>query len=263
MKLIHRWIIVILAIASLLLSACAPASSTQDKVQPSKIEPIEGSDLKRVILTEKAAERLDIQTVLVRDEQAMRTRTVGGEVVANQAPPIGEESTAGSGDASTAGAVWVRVSLSESDRSRVDLGQPARIRSLDDEDGVESLTAEAGESPDFVDLQTEDADADQMFYMVNGPEHGLVAGQRVFVEYSLLRSGRKHIVIPYAAVIYDVQGETWVYTNPETLVYVRFPILVDFIEGGLAFLLVGPPSGTLVVTVGVSELYGAETGVSK
>jgi hypothetical protein len=68
-------------------------------------------------------------------------------------------------------------------------------------------------------------------------------------------------VIPYAAVHYDPKGETWAYTSPTHLTYVRESIRVDYIEGGEAVLSDGPPSGTEVVTVGVSELYGAETGV--
>src|SRR5713101_6061877 len=32
--------------------------------------------------------------------------------------------------------------------------------------------------------------------------------------------------IPYAAVLYDPNGDTWAYTNPEALVFVRAPITV-------------------------------------
>src|SRR5262245_60473179 len=45
-----------------------------------KIERIPGSDLKRLILSPKAAQRLDIQTAEVREQQIMRQRTVPGEV---------------------------------------------------------------------------------------------------------------------------------------------------------------------------------------
>ena len=69
------------------------------------------------------------------------------------------------------------------------------------------------------------------------------------------------ITAPYAAVLYDVKGNAWVYTNPEPLAYVRYPIVIESIKGQLAFLKQGPPAGTLVVVVGASELYGAENGV--
>ncbi len=70
--------------------------------------------------------------------------------------------------------------------------------------------------------------------------------------------GRARMVIPYAAVLYDPNGDTWAYTNPEPLVFVRARISVDHIEGSHAFLSSGPPLGTEVVTVGAPELLGVE-----
>jgi hypothetical protein len=67
--------------------------------------------------------------------------------------------------------------------------------------------------------------------------------------------------VPYAAVLYDAQGDTWVYATSEQDVFVRTQVRVDRIDGDVALLLDGPPSGTSVVTVGLAELYGAETGV--
>lgn len=65
--------------------------------------------------------------------------------------------------------------------------------------------------------------------------------------------------IPYAAVLYDTEGNTWVYINPKPLVFVRSPVIVDHIEGGQAFLSKGLPAGSTVVTTGAEELYGSET----
>jgi uncharacterized protein YceK len=72
-------------------------------------------------------------------------------------------------------------------------------------------------------------------------------------------NGTMQMVIPYAAILYDTQGNTWVYTNPEPLVFVRTPITVDYIEGDQAVLTAGPPSGNVVVIVGAAELYGSES----
>jgi hypothetical protein len=74
----------------------------------------------------------------------------------------------------------------------------------------------------------------------------------------MLVGGKQREIVPYAAVLYDLHGETWVYTNPAPLTYVRDGISVDFIDGDLAVLSQGPPTGTAVVTVGVVELYGTE-----
>ncbi|HEY4234037.1 MAG TPA: hypothetical protein VGM76_11460 [Lacipirellulaceae bacterium] len=64
--------------------------------------------------------------------------------------------------------------------------------------------------------------------------------------------------MPYSAVLYDTEGKTWTYTNPEPLVFVRHLVTIDHIDGDKAFLADGPPAGTKVVTVGAAELYGSE-----
>jgi hypothetical protein len=146
MRTRYCWIVIILILATLQLSACTQKTTSADKVLPVQLATVEGSELKRVVLTEKAAERIDLQTAKVHEES------------------------------------------------------------------------------------------------VNG-------------------TNRK--VVPYAAVIYDLHGETWLYTNPEPLTYVREAITIDSIYGDKAILIDGPSDGTEVVTVGVAELFGAETGVSK
>jgi hypothetical protein len=145
----NRWAVVvgILIIASLQLAACGQtAGVTASKIQPAKVEKIEGTELNRVVLTEKAAQRLAIQTTLVREEQ------------------------------------------------------------------------------------------------VNGAQRR---------------------IIPYAAVIYGLHGETWTYTSPEPLTFVRQSITVEQIDGDNVILADGPPAGTAVVTVGAAELYGTDTGIGK
>jgi hypothetical protein len=138
MKNITRSLLVLFVFVGLLLSACGPSTATTEKVAPSKLEPIEGSELQRVILTEKAAERIGLETVAVS----------GSEV-------------------------------------------------------------------------------------------------------------------PYQAVIYDIEGNTWIYTMPEPLTFVREQIVIESIEGNTAILAESLPSEFNVVTVGVAEIYGTETGVSK
>ena len=74
------------------------------------------------------------------------------------------------------------------------------------------------------------------------------------------------LVVPYASLIYGLNGETWAYIrNPgaDSLTFTRVPITVDRIDGGRVLLTEGPDIGSHVVTVGVAELYGADTGVGK
>ena len=59
----------------------------------------------------------------------------------------------------------------------------------------------------------------------------------------------------------DVNGDEWVYTNPETLVFIRAQVVVDRYDEGSAFLSEGPASGTEVASIGVPQLIGSEFGI--
>ena len=72
-------------------------------------------------------------------------------------------------------------------------------------------------------------------------------------------SGTK--TVPYAAVVYDQHGATFVYTSPRPLTFVRSPITVLEIGDDTASLTDGPDAGTEVVIVGTAQLFGAEQGI--
>ncbi|HKJ26562.1 MAG TPA: hypothetical protein VJ965_02900 [Anaerolineales bacterium] len=72
-----------------------------------------------------------------------------------------------------------------------------------------------------------------------------------------------YLMIPYSTIIYDLEGEVWIYINPEPLTYQREKVVVEMIDGDSVLLKEGPAAGTMVVTIGVPELYGADTGVGK
>jgi uncharacterized protein YcfL len=144
MQATYRWLAGTLCTAMLLLAGCAASARAPEaapKEEPSRLVPIEGTELNRVILTEQAAHRIDVQTAAVSRHEV---------------------------------------------------------------------------------------------------------------------EGKEELVIPYAAVIYDTEGEAWAYTNPEPLTFVRHQLDIEAIEGDEAVLSVGPEEGTLVVIVGATELYGAE-----
>ena len=84
------------------------------------------------------------------------------------------------------------------------------------------------------------------------------AAERVGIEMAAIteKSGAK--VAPYAAVVYDANGDAWAYTSAKPLTFVRSPIKVESIAGNDAILSAGPDAGTEVVTVGTAELFGSE-----
>ncbi|MET3923155.1 hypothetical protein [Arthrobacter sp. UYEF20] len=77
-------------------------------------------------------------------------------------------------------------------------------------------------------------------------------------EVTSLDPQTQKLSVSYGAILYDSTGQTWVYTNPEPRVFVRQAVTVERINGGVALLTDGPAAGTVVVTTGAEELYGAE-----
>lgn len=89
------------------------------------------------------------------------------------------------------------------------------------------------------------------------------AALRLDIQTAQVEEEGEQIVVPSAAVMVDPTGVFWVYTSPKPLVFIRQEIGIDHETGDKAYLSEGPPAGTAIVTVGVPELYGAETGIGK
>ncbi len=87
------------------------------------------------------------------------------------------------------------------------------------------------------------------------------AAERLGIEVASVVEDGDALLIPYSALLYDADGATWTFTNPEGLVFVREEVDVDRIENEFVRLTAGPAQGTNVVSVGAAELWGAETGV--
>jgi hypothetical protein len=68
-------------------------------------------------------------------------------------------------------------------------------------------------------------------------------------------------VLPFAAVLYQPAGDAFVYVAQAGLVFVRQPVVVDYVVGDLAVVTSAPPVGASVVVVGATQLVGAELGV--
>ena len=76
-----------------------------------------------------------------------------------------------------------------------------------------------------------------------------------------VRDGR-HTAVDYAALIYDGKGVAWVYTVPRPLTFLRTRVAVDRVTGNRVLLSGGLRAGTRVVTVGATEVYGAELDIA-
>jgi hypothetical protein len=245
---IHRLWIVAIAIVGFQFTACSTTtSSTTPHEKPATVD----KDKKTVKLTEKASQRLGIQTVKVSEEQIARKRRLGAEVVG---APAGSSKTG----------AWARVSINSSDLNAIDRKQLAQVLPIDsDDEDQNGLEAEMDDEREGIaSVLTTDTDK-YVYYKIKNDSQAPKIGERAQVELRLQASSGARKLIPYSAVIYDVKGATWVYVNFDSLTYQRQPIKIDYIDRDIAYLLDGPASGTSVVTSGVAELYGAETGVGK
>ena len=204
-----------------------------------------GMQAKSVTLTEKAVERIGIETATVREGKFTRKLRFDGMVMSIAATAAAKLTDG------TNGGLLVSVPVSPSELQSVAAGEPARILPLIRGDTKTWVTAKP--------IDNMPTNADHLHYEVNGAGHSLVPGQRVSVELTRTGAGMPQKIVPHSSVLYDVRGKTWVYTNPKPLVYVRYAITVDFIEGDIAVLNDGPAVGTKIVSVGVPELFGAET----
>jgi hypothetical protein len=90
-----------------------------------------------------------------------------------------------------------------------------------------------------------------------------LAEKRIDLQTAAVEQAVDGMQIPYAALLYDPEGNTWAFVKTGDRTFHREPVTVDHIDGDTAFLSEGPKAGTVVVTAGATELYGAEQGVGE
>jgi hypothetical protein len=81
---------------------------------------------------------------------------------------------------------------------------------------------------------------------------------RIDLQTATVHTAGRGTAVPHAALIYNPDGDVFVYTRPGPQAYVRAAVTVRRVEGAQALLSDGPPAGTVVVTVGAAELLATE-----
>ena len=221
----------LLIAAALTVSACGYSAAAEENGDgPARVEPVEDSDLSKVVLQPSAAKRIGLETTTVATNPVDRSLVVPGTVVATDSN----------------GSVAVRVTLPGASAGSVDASRPARILGL----GGEDLIAPAQAPP-----PGQPGGGGARYYRLDGT--AVHDGQKLRVQLAQKGGGQKETV-PYSSVIYWIDGGAWVYTQIAPLTFVRAPIDIDQVDGDVVILKSGPPAGTRVVTVGGEELLGTE-----
>jgi hypothetical protein len=87
------------------------------------------------------------------------------------------------------------------------------------------------------------------------------AEQRLGIQTAAVAAGPTGPTVPFAALVYQPDGSTWVFVRTEPFTYRRTAVAVGPKSGDQMTLTSGPPAGTEVVTVGAAELVGVEIGI--
>ena len=173
------------------------------------------------------------------------------QVLANAAPIV---------DIVSLNPVWVRVPVYAGDESQINNRAPASIRGLSDFAG--SAASVIGKP--VVGPQTSDPQATSinLFYEINNTGGDFRPGQKVSVTLPY-KGVQAAIVLPYAAILYDINGGTWIYENTAPRQFVRRRVELQRVDGNMAVLQRGPKPGAKIVTAGAAEIFGTEFGGGK
>ena len=170
----------------------------------------------------------------------------------------------GAGQTVTAGApllrivdldpLWVRVPVYPTDADLFDVDSNAWVEVGN---GGMGLAATAIRGPATANPGSVSVD---LFYRIANPEGRFRPGERVSVRIPLRGSQAEQIVVPWAAVVYDIFGGAWVYEDRAGGAFSRRRVEVVDVVDGFAVLSRGVSIGTPVVVVGAAELFSTEFG---
>jgi cobalt-zinc-cadmium efflux system membrane fusion protein len=154
--------------------------------------------------------------------------------------------------------VWLRVPVYAGDLDSVARQTSVRVRDVDGRGQFRQAIRVT--APPTADPLAMTAD---LYFELTNTDGQLRPGQRMSVALTTRTAGTKGIAVPISAVLYDMHGGAWVYTNSAPHEYRRQR--VEFIQNqrSSAILARGLSAGVKVVSAGAAELFGTEFGAGK
>ncbi|OAI57969.1 hypothetical protein AYO49_01635 [Verrucomicrobiaceae bacterium SCGC AG-212-N21] len=164
------------------------------------------------------------------------------------------------GQVTAATKLWVRVPVYAGQLSELELDKNAEVSAAARSTQSNSrATARPVTGPPTANAAAATVD---VFYELEAPLAGARPGARVEVNVPA-KGEAESLVVPWAAVLHDINGGQWIYEQTAPYTFARRRIMVDRVAGGIAVLASGPKAGAQIVTDGAAELFGTEFGVGK
>lgn len=155
--------------------------------------------------------------------------------------------------------VWVKVPVYVGEEQEIAKDQPAHLSNLEDRTGAKSVVAPPVSAPPTALALSSTVD---LYYEIENPDRRFRPGQKVNANLAL-NEDQESLVVPYSAVMTDINGGTWVYENVSEYKFVRRRVQIRYVADGIAVLASGPAVGSKIVTQGAAELFGTEMGFAK
>jgi membrane fusion protein, heavy metal efflux system len=153
--------------------------------------------------------------------------------------------------------LWVRVTIPLGDLETINQQETASVGQLSSTTESSAILAKPVNAPPSADPLTSST---HLYYVLQNAQLTFKPAQRVSVTLNNLGNSSKALTIPWSAIVFDVYGGSWVYTQKSKNTYERNRVFLNHVSGNNAVLSEGPTEGSQIVVNGALELFGVETG---
>jgi RND family efflux transporter MFP subunit len=211
--------------------------------------------------TQKAVESISLEGSEAGQQQPLVIESPQSGMVRTQHIAAGEVVSAGSPlfEVMKYDPVWVRVPVYAGETAQLALDRPADVVPLNTDEKGQGFAAKPIAAPPTATSLAATVD---LYYELANKDGRLRPGERMSVRVKLQGASDQRVV-PWSAVIHDINGGTWVYEKTADHTYVRRRVQIKYIVDDLAILESGPATGAQIVTAGAVELFGTEMGFAK
>ena len=150
--------------------------------------------------------------------------------------------------------LWIRVPVPTEDLNSIDQLAEAKV---EPSSAASNLMAAPINAPLTADPLT---NSSHLYYIVENANFALHPAQRVSVLLKTQSKATSALTLPWSAVVIDIYGGNWIYTQQSKNSYERQRVFLDHVNGNQAVISEGPPEGSKIVANGALELFGVETG---